>query len=413
MMRGKKAVLALSVLALAAAGCGRSDSGSGGGSTNGGDLVGVTNDTIKLGSSVPLSGPASAYSAIAKAIKAEFDYQNANGGVNGKKIDFVFYDDQYLPDRAVANAKKLVEQDKVLALFNTLGTANNVAIMKYANAVKVPQLFVATGASIFGKDPKANPWTIGWQPSYTDEATVYANWLKQNKPNAKVAVLFQNDSFGADLLGGFKAGIQGSSVTIVKEQSYASTDATVASQVKALANSGADVFLDITTPKFGAQAIATVATTSWKPLHILNAVAASKTAVLKPVGYNISQGILTAAYLKAADDPQWDKDPAMMAFKTNIAKYGPGLDVDDPFTVYGWTVAETMVATLKQAKSLSRADVMDAARHLNLVPPLALTGVNVKSDGDTDGFPIQALQLTKFEGEIFHLQGQVIDASTK
>jgi branched-chain amino acid transport system substrate-binding protein len=411
MMRGKKAVLALSVLALAAAGCGRS-SDSGGGDSGSGNLPGVTNDTIKLGSSVPLSGPASAYSAIAKAIKAEFDYQNANGGVNGKKVDFVFYDDGYAPERAVANAKKLVEQDKVLALFNPLGTANNIAIMKYANAVKVPQLFVATGATNFGSDVKANPWTIGWQPSYADEAKVYAAYLKQNKPNAKVAVLFQNDSFGADLLGAFKTGIQGSGVTIVKEQSYASTDATVASQVKALAGSGADVFLDITTPKFGAQAIATVAQTSWKPLHILNAVAASKTQVLKPVGFNISQGILTAAYLKAADDPQWANDPAMKTFKTNIAKYGPGLDVDDPFTVYGWTVAESMVQTLKQAKSLSRQDVMDAARHLNFVPPLALPGVNVKTDGDTDTFPIQALQLASFQGEIFKLQGQVIDATT-
>jgi len=402
-------VLALSVLALAVAGCGRSsDTGGGGG---GSDLPGVTGDTIKLGSSVPLSGPASAYSAIAKAIKAEFDYQNANGGVNGKKISFTFYDDGYLPDRAVANAKKLVEQDKVLALFNTLGTANNIAIMKYANAVKVPQLFVATGASDFGKAVKDNPWTEGWQPSYTDEAKVYAGYLKKNKPNAKVAVLFQNDSYGADLLGGFKSGIQGSGITIVKEQSYASTDATVASQVKALAGSGADVFLDITTPKFGAQAIATVAQTSWKPLHILNAVAASKTQVLKPVGFNISQGILTAAYLKASDDPQWNDDPAMKTFKTNIAKYGPGLDVDDPFTVYGWTVAETMVQTLKQAKTLSRQDVMDSARHLNFVPPLALPGVNVKTDGETDGFPIQALQVAKFEGEIFHLQGEVIDAT--
>jgi branched-chain amino acid transport system substrate-binding protein len=409
MVRGKRAVLALSVLALAVAGCGRSSDTGGGG--NGSDLPGVTNDTIKLGATVPLSGPASAYSAIIKAVKAEFDYQNANGGVNGKKLDLTVYDDGYLPDRAVANAKKLVEQDKVLALFNTLGTANNIAIMKYVNQVKVPQLFVATGATAFGKAPKDNPWTIGWQPSYKDEATVYAKYLAQTKPSAKVAVLFQNDSYGADLLDAFKAGIQGTGVSIVKEQSYASTDATVASQVKTLAGSGADVFLDITTPKFGAQAIATVAQTSWKPLHILNAVAASKTAVLKPVGFNISQGIVTAAYLKAADDPQWADDPAMKTFKNNIAKYGPGLEVDDPFTVYGWSVAETMVQTLKQAKSLSRADVMDSARHLSFTPPLALQGVHVKTDGDNITFPIRELQLATFKGEIFQLQGSVIDAS--
>jgi len=410
MVRGKKAVLALTVLALAAAGCGRNseDNPSGGGSASG---PGVTDTEIRLGSSYPFSGPASAYAAIAKGVNAYFNWLNDNGGVNGKKIKFITYDDGYAPERALANAKKLVEQDDVLALFNTLGTANNVAIMNYATAKKVPQLFVATGASIFGKDPAKNPWTIGWQPTYTSEAAVYATYLKQNKPNGKVAVLYQNDSYGKELLEGFKAGIAGSGVSVAAAESYESTDPSVASQVKKLATSNADVFLNIATPKFAAQAIGTVATTSWKPFQIVNQVANSKTQVLKPVGYPVTQGIVSSVYLKAADDEKWANDPAMADFKTKMAKYGADADLNDPFTVYGWGVALTMGETLKKAKSLSRADVMDSARHLNLTPDLALPGVTIKTDGDADMFPIEALNLESFQGEGYVLQGNVIDSS--
>src|SRR5512132_111977 len=261
-------------LVLAAAGCGRDE---GGGGSN---APGVTDDTIKLGGSYPFSGPASAYGTIGRAAKAHFDWVNSKGGVNGRKIQFVTLDDGYDPARAVSNARRLITQDKVFALFNTLGTANNLAIWDYVNQQKVPQLYVATGASEWGKDVAKHPYTIGWQPDYVTEATAYADYVKKNKPNAKVAVLYQNDSFGKDLLGGFEKGIEGSNVKIVARESYEVTDPTVAPQVAKLARSGADTFLNVTTPKPGAQAIGAVAKSGWKPLHILNNVAASHTLVL-------------------------------------------------------------------------------------------------------------------------------------
>src|ERR671930_2258952 len=344
-------LLILLVLALLAAGCGRS---SGGGGQGGGD-PGITSSSIKLGGSYPFSGPASAYGTIAKGANAYFKYVNDQGGVNGRKIEFVTYDDGYEPQRALTNAKKLVEQDKVFALFNTLGTANNIAIWDYANQQKVPQLFVATGSSAWGADVGAHPWTIGWQPNYVTEAKVYAEYLKQNKPNAKVAVLYQNDAYGKDLLGGFQAGIAGSGIKVVAKQSYEATDPSDASQVKKLAGSGADVFLDITTPKFGAQAIATVAQTTWKPLHILNNVAASKAQVLAPVGLQNAQGIISTAYFKDPEDPQWANDSAMTTYKTNLVKYQPGANDNDPFNAYGWAEANTLVDTLKKMGDPSRA----------------------------------------------------------
>ena len=397
----------LLVLVLVAAGCGR-DTGGGG---SAGSEPGVTADSIKLGGSYPFSGPASAYGTIGKGAEAYFKYINDQGGVNGRKIEFVTYDDGYEPQRALTNAKKLVEQDKVFALFNTLGTANNLAIWDYANQQKVPQVFVATGASNWGSDIAAHPYTIGWQPNYVTEAGVYAQYLKQNKPNAKVAVLYQNDAYGKDLLGGFTSGIGGSGITIVDKQSYEATDPSVASQVKKLAASKADVFLDITTPKFGAQAIATVAQTAWKPLHILNNVAASKAQVLAPVGLQNAQGIISTAYFKDPEDPQWANDAAMTTYKTNLVKYQPGANANDPFNAYGWAVANTMVETLKKMGDPSRAKLMDTVRHLDMEIPLLLPGVKIKTDGNNDGFPIEAMQITKFQGETFHLQGSVIQAA--
>lgn len=400
-------MLLLVVLALLAASCGR-DTGAG---KAGAADPGITDTSIKLGGSYPFSGPASAYGTIAKGAGAYFKYINDQGGVNGRKIDFVTYDDGYEPQRALTNAKKLVEQDKVFALFNTLGTANNIAIWDYANQQKVPQVFVATGASEWGKDVTGHPYTIGWQPNYVTEAGVYAAYLRQSKPNGKVAVLYQNDAYGKDLLAGFESGIAGSGIQVVDKQSYEATDPSVASQVKKLASSGADVFLDITTPKFGAQAIATVAQTTWKPLHILNNVAASKAQVLMPVGLKSAQGIVSTAYFKDPGDPQWASDPAMVAYKTNLAKYEPGADANDPFNAYGWTVANTMVETLKKMRQPTRAALMEAVRHLDMDIPMLLPGVKVQTDGTTDGYPIEAMQITQFQGEVFHLVGSVIQAS--
>jgi len=373
----------------------------------------VTATSIKLGGSYPFSGPASAYGTIGKGAQAYFKYVNDQGGINGRKIDFVTYDDGYEPQRALTNAKKLVEQDRVFALFNTLGTANNLAIWDYANQQKVPQVFVATGASNWGSDIAAHPFTMGWQPNYVTEAGVYSQYLKQNKPNARVAILYQNDAYGKDLLGGFTSGIAGSGISIVDRQSYEATDPSVASQVKKLAASGADVFLDITTPKFAAQAIATVAQTAWRPLHVLNNVAASKAQVLAPVGLQNAQGIVSTAYFKDPEDPQWATDAAMMSYKANLAKYQPGADANDPFNAYGWAVANTMAETLKQMGEPTRAGLMETARHLDLQIPLLLPGISLKTDGTSDGFPIEAMQITRFQGQTFHLVGSVIQSSSQ
>ena len=332
--------------------------------------------------------------------------------MNGRKVEFVTYDDGYEPQRALANARKLVEQDQVFAVVNPLGTANNIAMREYLNSKKVPQLFVATGATLFGSEQAKFPYTNGFQPTYVSEAKVYAEYLKKTKPNAKVAVLLQNDGFGKDLLGGFTAGIEGSGITVVAQETYEPTDPTVAPQVKKLAASGADVLLDISTPKAGAQAVATVAQTGWKPLHILNTVSASKAQVLKPVGYKYAQGIVSASYFKATDDPKWADDPAMKTFLADLAKYAPDADPEDPYSVYGWIVGETLVSSLEKMTSPTRAALLEASRNLDLTPALMLPGVSIKTSGDSDPFPIEAMQISKFTGEAYVLEGEVIEAAS-
>jgi len=408
-MHRSRAMLLLALLAtglvLVAAGCGR-DEGDGGS-----NAPGVTDDTIKLGGSYPFSGPASAYGTIGRAAKAHFDWVNSKGGVNGRKIQFVTLDDGYDPARAVSNARRLITQDKVFALFNTLGTANNLAIWDYVNQQKVPQLYVATGASEWGKDVAKHPYTIGWQPDYVTEATAYADYVKKNKPNAKVAVLYQNDSFGKDLVGGFTKGIQGSNVKIVARESYEVTDPTVAPQVAKLARSGADTFLNVSTPKPGAQAIGAVAKLGWKPLHILNNVAASKTLVLKPVGFPAAQGIVSMTYFKDPEDPQWANDPAMKEYKTQLKKFGPRLNPDEPFNAYGWAAAATMVKALQEmGDEPDREKLMDAVRNMDTEIGLLLPEVRVKT-GDGDGYPLQSVQMMRFRDENWQLLGHVIDSS--
>jgi branched-chain amino acid transport system substrate-binding protein len=397
----------LAILALLATACGRGSSGGSGGSGSNGSDPGITASSIKLGGSYPFSGPASAYGTIGVSAKAYFDWLNAKGGVNGRKIEFTTLDDGYEPARALQNAKQLVEQNKVFALFNTLGTANNLAIWDYANQQKVPQVFVATGASAWGADPSKHPWTIGWQPDYVSEARVYAEYLKKNKPNAKVAALYQNDAFGKDLLNGFKSAVQGSGISVTAAESYEVTDPTVDSQVSKLATSKADVFLDITTPKFGAQAIHRLTEVNWKPLHILNNVAASKTLVLKPAGLAASKGIVSVSYFKDPEDPRWASDSAMMEYKAGLKQYAPKADPNEPFNVYGWAAANTMAEALKQMKSPTRQALMDTIRNMNLNIPLLLPGVSVQTS-PTDGYPIQDMQIMQFDGQHWQLQGSVI-----
>src|SRR5690606_31377987 len=329
---GRTAVTGTLVLAAAACG-GRGETGGEAVATGaaqeqcqGQQTTGITDTTLKLGGIYPLSGPASAYGDIPKGIQAYFDYvNNEQGGIDGRKVEFVVRDDGYQPPKAVEEARRLVEQEEVFALFQTLGTPSTTATWDYANQRKVPQVFVATGASQWGTDTE-HPWTIGWQPNYISEARVYAAYLKKEKPDAKVAILYQNDDFGEDLSGGFKKAIEGTGITVVAEQSYEVTDPSVDPQMRNLAESGADVFLNITTPKFGSQALAAdVKNTKWNPLHIVNNVAASVT-VLKPVGFENVQGIVSSSYYQDPNDPQWEDDAEMKLYKEKMAQYAPGSD---------------------------------------------------------------------------------------
>jgi branched-chain amino acid transport system substrate-binding protein len=397
------------VLALGVAACGRDEEGGGGGGGGASADPGITDKEIKLGGSYPFSGPASAYGTIGEGAKAYFEFVNAKGGVGGRKIDFKTIDDGYEPPRALQNAKRLIQQDNVFALFNTLGTPNNLAIWDYVNQQKVPHLFVATGASDWGKDIDAHPYTIGWQPNYVTEAKVYAEYLKKEKPNAKVAVLYQNDGFGKDLLGGFEAAIEGSGVKVVDKESYNVADPTVAAPVGRLARSGADTFLNITTPKFSAQAIATIAKSDWKPLHILNNVGASKTLVLKPVGLANAKGIVSTGYFKDPEDPQWADDAAMKEYRAGLKKHSPRTNPDDAFAMYGWTVAGTMVKALEQMKEPTRKALMDAVRNLDIEQGTMLPDNKIQTTPE-DGYPIEAMQIMEFDGNNWKLQGNLIEA---
>ncbi len=375
---------------------------------------GVTATEIKIGHTNPYSGNLSAYGTIGKAIAAYFKKVNDEGGVNGRKINFISYDDGYLPPKTVEMARKLVESDQVLLLFNTLGTPPNSAIHKYMNEEKVPHLFVATGATKWG-DPKNFPWTMGWQPNYQVEGKIYAQYVLKNLPNAKVGILYQNDDYGKDYLKGFKDGLGDvAKKLIVLEQSYEATDATVDSQIVNLKNSGANVFFNITIPKFAAQAIKKSHDIGWKPTHFLNNVSSSVSAVLKVAGIEASKGLITVLYTKDPTDPQWKNDQGFKDWLAWMKKYYPEGNVEDGFNVYGYSVAQTMVQVLKQCgNDLSRANVMKQAANLkNFTVPMLLPGIKINTS-PTDFYPIEQEQLAKFDGERWALFGEIYDASKK
>ncbi|WP_067811974.1 ABC transporter substrate-binding protein [Actinomadura kijaniata] len=379
------------------------------GACKGQQTTGITDKTIKLGGIYPLSGPASAYGDIPKGIKAYFDYVNGEkGGVAGRKVEFTVRDDGYQPPKAVEEARRLVEQERVFALFQTLGTPSTTATWDYANQRKVPQIFVATGASKWGSDTR-HPWTIGWQPNYVSEGRVYAQYLKTERPAARVAVLYQNDDFGKDLLNGFRKAVEGTRVSIVKEQSYEVSDPSVEPQMRNLATSRADVFLNITTPKFGSQALAADAKlTGWNPLHIVNNVAASITT-LRPVGFRNVQGVVSANYYKDPNDPQWDDDAEMKLYKAKMKQYAPGADPAVPYHAFGWAAATSFHKTMEAARCPTREGLRDAMRGLNNVQvPMLLPGVTLQT-GPDDGFPIESMQMMRFKGERWELFGEVID----
>ncbi|MGE0151391.1 MAG: ABC transporter substrate-binding protein [Reyranellaceae bacterium] len=374
---------------------------------------GATDTEIKIGHSNPYSGPASAYGTIGKAIDAYFKKINDEGGINGRKIKFISQDDGYSPPKTVEVIRQMVEQEKVLLVFNTLGTPPNTAIQKYLNAKKVPQLFVATGASKWGK-PKEFPWTMGWQPDYNTEGQIYAKYLLANQKDAKIAVLYQNDDYGKDYLEGFHLGLGAAGKKlIVSEVSYEVTDPTVDSQVIQMASKGATAFFNITTPKFAAQAIKKAGEIGWKPMHFLNNVSASVSSVLKPAGLDVSQGILTAAYLKDPTDQQWFGHQGYLEWVDWMKKYNTQGNLADSFNVYGYTVAQTMVQVLKQCgDDLTRANIMKQAANLKgLALPMMLPGIKINTS-PTDFYPIQSVQLARFKGETWELFGDILSAES-
>jgi ABC-type branched-subunit amino acid transport system substrate-binding protein len=373
--------------------------------------TGATDTEIKIGDTKPYSGPASAYGTIGKAIAAYFDKVNAEGGVNGRKIKFISLDDGYNPAKTVEQVRKLVEEDEVLFVFNPLGTPSNTAIHKYMNQKKVPQLFVATGATKWG-DPKNFPWTMGWQPNYQTEGKIYAAHILETNPNAKIGVLYQNDDYGKDYLKGLEDGLGDKAKTmIVSKVSYEVTDPTVDSQMVSLKASGADTFFNVTTPKFAAQAIKKAAEIGWKPAHYLNNVSSSVGSVLTPAGLDNSVGIITTQYGKDPTDPQWANDKGMQDWKAWMAKYYPSGDLKDASNVYGYSVAMTVVQVLKQCgDNLTRENVMKQAASLNMELPLSLPGINVKTSPN-DFYPIEREQLARFDGKTWKLFGKVYNPS--
>ncbi|MGY4431428.1 ABC-type branched-subunit amino acid transport system substrate-binding protein [Bradyrhizobium sp. F1.13.1] len=373
--------------------------------------TGATDTEIKIGNIMPYSGPASAYGIIGRTEAAYFKKINDEGGINGRKLNFISYDDAYSPPKTVEQARKLVESDEVLFIFNSLGTPPNSAIHKYMNSKKVPQLFVATGATKWN-DPKDFPWTMGWQPNYQSETQIYAKWLLKNKPDAKIAVLFQNDDYGKDYLKGLKDGLGAKAASmIVMEESYETSEPTIDNHIVKLKSTGADVFMNITTPKFAAQAIKKNAEIGWKPLHFLNNVSASVGSVLKPAGFENSQDIISADYLKDISDPAWNSDPGMKDFVAFMNKYFPDGDKLDHGTIVGYGVAQTLVQVLKQCgDDLTRANVMKQAASLkNFRTEVLLPGVQINTS-PTDFAPISQLQLEKFKGDKWELFGDVISA---
>ncbi len=369
--------------------------------------VGATDKEIKVGHINPYSGPASSYGSIGKSIGAYFDKVNAEGGVNGRMIKFISVDDGYNPAKTVEQARKLVEQDEVLLIFQPLGTPPNSAIHKYMNDKKVPHLFVATGATKWG-DPKNFPWTMGWQPNYQSEAKIFAAHILDTKPNAKIGILYQNDDYGKDYLKGFEDGLGEKGKTmIISKITYEVTDPTVDSQIVSLKASGADTFFNITTPKAAAQAIKKAAEIGWKPTHYLNSVSSSVGTVMTPAGLENGVGIMTAQYIKDPTDPQFQKGKEWDDWVAYMKKYNPTADMKDGNSVYGYTVAQALVQVLKQAgDDLTRANVMKQAANLDITLPMLLPGVNVKTSAD-DFYPIEREQMMKFTGKTWELFGKV------
>jgi branched-chain amino acid transport system substrate-binding protein len=374
------------------------------------ETVGVTDTEIKIGNTNPYSGPASVYGTIGKSISACFDKLNADGGINGRKLNFISLDDGYSPPKTKEQIRKLVEREKVAFTFQTLGTPTNSAVHKYMNKKKVPQLFVATGATKWG-DPENYPWTMGWQPNYQTEGAIYAKWVLQNMPDAKVGVLYQNDDYGKDYLHGFEHGLGDKTDMIVAKRSYEVTDPTVDSQIVNLAASGANVFFNASIPKFAAQAIRKKADISWDAVHLLNSVSASVASTLKPAGLENSKGVISTVYQKDPTDPAWADDPEKIEWEKFMDEFYPDGDKANPFNAYGWSVCHTLKDVLERAgDDLSRENIMKMASSItDLTVPMLLPGV-VQNTSATDFYPIEAMQMQKFNGTEWVRFGDIVRA---
>jgi branched-chain amino acid transport system substrate-binding protein len=369
---------------------------------------GATDTEIKIGNIMPYSGPASAYATIGKTEAAYFNKLNSEGGINGRKINFISYDDAYSPPKAVEQARKLVESDEVLLIFNPLGTPSNSAIHKYMNAKKVPQLFVSTGAAKWN-DPKNFPWTMGWQPNYPTEARIYAAYILKNHPGKTIGVLYQNDDFGKDYVTGLREGLgDQAGKLILIETSYETSSPTVDSQVVQIKGVNPDIFINIATPKFAAQAIKKIAELNWHPVHFLTNVSVSIGSVMKPAGYENDQDILSTAYLKDPNDPQWKNDPAMNEWRAFMTKWYPEGDQADASTVFAYGVAKGLEQVLRQCgDDLTRENVMKQAANLNFEIGIYLPGTKIRTS-PTDFAPLEQLQMQRFKGETWELFGPIM-----
>jgi branched-chain amino acid transport system substrate-binding protein len=373
---------------------------------------GVSDTEIKIGNTMPYSGPASAWGIIGKSEAAYFAMINDQGGVNGRKINFISRDDGYSPPKTVEMVRKLVEEDQVLLLFQTLGTASNASVQNYLNDKKIPQLFVATGADRWN-DPKKYPWTMGWQPSYRLEARIYGRFILNNLPDAKIAVLYQNDDLGKDYLIGLREGLgDKADRIIVATKTYETTDPTVDSQIVALHGSGANVLVTVAAPKFAAQTIRKVYDIDWKPTHFLASISTSVKAVMQPAGLEKGIGVITAIYIKDPSDPQWQGTPEYEEWHAWMTKYNTSANLADNIAVYGYSVSQTLISVLKACgNDLTRVNVMRQATNIrDQKLPMLLPGITISTSAD-DFAPIKQMQLAKFDGNTWRLFGDVISGS--
>lgn len=373
--------------------------------------TGASDTEIKIGNTNPYSGPASSYGTIGKALSAYFDMINEQGGINGRKITFISLDDGYSPPKTVEQVRKLVELEEVLFLFQTLGTPTNTAIHRYVNTKKIPHVFIATGATKWGQ-PEKFPWTMGWQPTYQTEGKAFARYILANVEDPKIGVLYQNDDYGKDFLEGLKIGLgERADELIVAEEPYEVTDPTVDSQIVSLKSSGANVFYNISIPKFAAQAIRKSYDIGWRPLHLLNYVAASIKLVLKPAGLDKSKGIISALFMKDPTNPLWRDDDDVQIWLAWMKKYYPEGDIDEPFNVFPYAAAYTLQYVLEKCgDNLTRANIMKQAASIkDLKVPMLIDGITINTAAD-DFYPIEELRLARFNGSEWEVFGDLISA---